>query len=324
MECWEKQFVRLLFPYSAKRLNVGHAYMLKERHIPQKLYKYRNFNKYHMQALRDGVLWLSAPEHFNDPYDSAIYFDSRGFLTENLSVEEAIARTEAQVTPSDIAQAWEQRDLANPIRKDELFAKIHEELLRDFPESVRSALETAIEDIQRQTNLDLTSRMTALSRNGMSVLSLSENPVSALMWAHYSDSHRGFCVEYDFGSLGADDFRRRFCYPVLYRRKITNATRYLAFKKRDDFNNLFGKLLCLLKSDEWAYEREWRIVHATGPDQANRAMGMPRPSTVILGCHTRDKDRKTLMSICGALGIEVTQVRQQQEAFRFEIVKAGK
>jgi hypothetical protein len=29
-----------------------------------------------MDALRKGVLWLSSPDKFNDPYDAAVSFDS--------------------------------------------------------------------------------------------------------------------------------------------------------------------------------------------------------------------------------------------------------
>ena len=35
---------------------------------------------------------------------------------------------------------------------------------------------------------------------------------------------------------------------MLYRKKMTDATRYLANTGASDFNNLFGQYLCLLKS----------------------------------------------------------------------------
>jgi hypothetical protein len=316
MECWEKQFVRMLFPYSAERLRIGQAYTLKERHIPRKLYKYRSFNERHLQGLRDGVLWMSAPERFNDPYDSVIYFDSRRFWTEDLSVEGVHAKAESEYLDAP----WQWRDLANPIRQDKWQAKLHDVLLRDYPRNQRSRLEAAIEGFGRKANLEMIERMSAFQRRSMSVLSLAETPVSALMWSHYSDSHSGFCIEYDFGALGADDLRRRFCYPVIYRRKLTDATRYLTFTRRENFNNLFGKLLCLLKSDEWAYEKEWRIVEAVGPADANRTIEMPRPTGVIVGCQAKEEDRERLRGICDGLGVELREARQQREAFRLEIV----
>jgi hypothetical protein len=55
------------------------------------------------------------------------------------------------------------------------------------------------------------------------------------------------CVRQERGSAGA----------LEQRNKLIDATRYLA--RRADYNNLFGVYICLLKSDEWAYEKEWRI-----------------------------------------------------------------
>ena len=103
------------------------------------------------------------------------------------------------------------------------------------------------------------------------------------MWSHYSDSHRGFCIEYDFGSLPPADLRRRLCFPVLYRGKRTDATRSITRLDPTDFNNLFGQYLCLLKERQWSYEQEWRIIHAIGATLANRQFVMPVPSAIILG-----------------------------------------
>jgi hypothetical protein len=40
--------------------------------------------------------------------------------------------------------------------------------------------------------------------------------------------------------------------------------------------------MCLLKSDEWAYEQEWRIVLPTGATHANVEQLMPKPASIIL------------------------------------------
>ncbi len=85
------------------------------------------------------------------------------------------------------------------------------------------------------------------------VLSLSEVPNSLLMWAHYATTHSGFLVALDsehpsFQHLGSPR-------PVRYtaRRPILNASSEVA---------LIKSLLKMqfVKSRDWAYEREWRIV----------------------------------------------------------------
>jgi hypothetical protein len=157
-------------------------------------------------------------------------------------------------------------------------------------------------------------QMREMFRSNFSVLSLSANPVSILMWSHYSNSHQGFCIEYDFGRLSPHDLIRRLCFPVLYRRKMTNATRYMANTGATDFNNLFGQYLCLLKSAGWAYEREWRIVHAIGAAQANREIAMPKPSSIILGSSAKPDDVKTMESFCSTNGITLKRAIQSDSA----------
>lgn len=123
------------------------------------------------------------------------------------------------------------------------------------------------------------------------------------MWSHYANAHKGFCIEYDFGSLAPGDLRRRLCFPVFYRAKKTDATRYLADTGAQDFNNLFGQFLCLLKHSSWAYEKEWRIVHAIGPDHANFEMPMPVPSAIIVGSEAKQDDVARMEDFCSRIGI---------------------
>ncbi len=81
---------------------------------------------------------------------------------------------------------------------------------------------------------------------------------NALMWAHYADEHRGFCVEYEFAP---DDFMRNEVkdrtasrlYPITY----------IPIQERFDINSkaLFTtKDAFMTKSGEWEYEQEVRLL----------------------------------------------------------------
>jgi hypothetical protein len=63
MERWQRQLIKLLFPYSAKRMRIESAFMIKEPHIPKLLYKYRSFSSNHKSALEKNVLFMSSPDH---------------------------------------------------------------------------------------------------------------------------------------------------------------------------------------------------------------------------------------------------------------------
>lgn len=89
------------------------------------------------------------------------------------------------------------------------------------------------------------------------VYSLSTDPLDELLWAHYGDSHKGFCIEYDIDQL--IDFTRNENYkiPVKYK----NIPPQLKVSDLTGSNNtsILEKLLGT-KSKKWKYEKEVRIV----------------------------------------------------------------
>jgi len=43
--------------------------------------------------------------------------------------------------------------------------------------------------------------LTASHKDSLKVCSFSGTQYSIIMWSHYADQHRGFCIEYDTNSL---------------------------------------------------------------------------------------------------------------------------
>ena len=92
-------------------------------------------------------------------------------------------------------------------------------------------------------------------RNNLGVVSLSEDPLQLLMWAHYGDEHRGAVVEIDWthpsllpGSEGGDRY---------------SDIRKVDYTKKKIFGiPLPSTIVDVLstKSTDWSYEREWRLV----------------------------------------------------------------
>jgi hypothetical protein len=85
------------------------------------------------------------------------------------------------------------------------------------------------------------------------LICFSDNWRSPVMWAHYANKHSGVCLGFDIPDNGPDPLAG----PVVY-----NPQR-LQFVL-DQRKNLFGideeflRALLYTKSQEWAYEREWR------------------------------------------------------------------
>ena len=322
MENWRKELIRSLFHYSARRLQIERAFQIKNPHVPNSLYKYRQFCENHIDALSNNVLWRCSPNGFNDPYDTSIYFNIDHILIENVSLEDVIQNTNML---SDEPISGRPRRLLDPIRVGDWQSRVMEEIISAEPGSMSVTsdireIASSVFEQQNETNL---SHFTEHLQSGFSVVSLSQVPSSILMWSHYSDAHNGFCIEYDFSSISTTDPRRRLCFPVYYRRKLTNATRYVAKSDLGNFNNLFGLYLCLLKSDEWAYEKEWRIVMPTGSSHANAEIWMPTPASIILGMRVDEENERWMVEHCRRNEIPLMKVRQRRDAFRLEIVPRG-
>jgi hypothetical protein len=323
MEKWKREFIRYLFHYSASRMRIEPAYVVKHPHVPSLLYKYRRFSDYHKTALEKGVLWTASPDKFNDPYDSGVYFDIDRFLIEDQSAQEFIKSINEMKDAIRKGDHWTPKPIVKPIEQGEWRRKITNDLLASAPTAGRDGIVKLIEKYFRNQSEQHVRNMSEGFRKGYGVLCLAENSTSVLMWSHYSQNHEGFCIEYNFDELDPDDLRRRLCYPVFYRKKMADATRYLRKGTFHDYNNLFGIFMCLLKSDEWEYEREWRIVETIGPRVANRELQMPKPSAIILGAHVQAADESWMRKFCTDNAIPLKKTVQRHNEFRLEIRDAA-
>ena len=322
MDKWKKNLVRCLFHYSACNLQTEHAFYIKNLHIPQRLYKYRKFSDQHKRALENGILYRCSPDKFNDPYDTAVYFNVDRLLMEDRSLEEAVQAAEVATVE---ATPYSPKPIQEPIRFGNWRKKALEETLAHAPDEFRSIpnLSAAIEKASQLENERMMTRLSEHFRSGFGVISLSEVPSSILMWSHYSNNHAGFCIEYDFSTMPPEDLRRRFCFPVYYRGKLTDATRYLAKADPATINFSFGQYLCLLKSDVWRYEKEWRIVFPTGHTHANAEILMPTPSAIILGARVKSENEQWMKGYCNHNSIPLKKMQQRRNSFKLDIVSNG-
>jgi hypothetical protein len=162
---------------------------------------------------------FSRPDSFNDPWDCRVHY----------------------------------RVPATPLERQRLitwFADSHRKQLPHIAESDRMRL--AKDFMATPAKIDariiqMEQQMYAAIAKMYRVYCLSELCDSQLMWAHYSDSHKGICLEFD--GLAAPFTRHDGANPVQY------CTTYPAL---DVVTSSYEALVT--KSHVWAYEAEWRLV----------------------------------------------------------------
>lgn len=94
--------------------------------------------------------------------------------------------------------------------------------------------------------------------SALGVLSLSELPDNQLMWAHYADSHKGFCLGFENHQTNVIG---QYGLPVDYVEKMPKPN--IASFAMDAAGEVV-QLIAYTKSKDWAYEKEWRVLKQEG------------------------------------------------------------
>lgn len=247
--------------------------------FPFIVYKYRNWSTdFHKSVLLKNQLFLAKPSDFNDPYDCRI--PTNYYLLEDNEID-SFAYEAIKVHKPDLIRA---KDLNAIIHeKNEIKKRLSD---RDKFQAANERLE--FEGFDKYTG----------------VLSLSARWNSLLMWAHYADCHKGYCIGFYeeclrnsrlFGRGGMVQYDKK--YP-----EITPDPTHLNFMKE-----VFTKTHT--KSVEWEYEEEYRIVTTSYPNHLNRLITIPQNciAEVVLGISISDKDKKEILHHTTAYAIPTYQ-----------------
>ena len=211
------------------------------------LYKYVRYSDITLEMLITKEVWFSKPEAFNDPFDCHLNFDP------NIPEDKYESCIRWQLKREGRSTYQIEDDLKQLISSD---GKINKEA-------------KLIIDSISDTTLNIL--------HNIGVLCLGSRNDSASMWAHYADSHKGFCI----GFLIPKEVG-----PV----KVS----YYLNAPRVNFSNLFdaqreGEYKWIFsKHVDWKDENEWRVVVKEG----NRLLPIPgRIKQIIFGLRMVEKKR---------------------------------
>ncbi len=126
----------------------------------------------------------------------------------------------------------------------------------------------------------------------LGVICLTEVNNDVLMWSHYAQSHKGFCIEFnrtDDNDLG----NREICLPIIY----TIGPKKPSFTVKELAKDDAIIRIATAKTEEWKYEKEWRSIVKT----AGRLVPLPTDiNGVIFGCEMDSAKRQTIANILGS------------------------
>lgn len=243
------------------------------------LYKYGRLTEYSEALFTTPTIWFSAPAQLNDP------FECRPCLT--------FEGTPEQIVES-LTRSLERR---------------HPEFTHETAKA--HAVSMFLERSQKAPNWEqMRQDMAARFAQRIGLYCLSKVNDSILMWSHYSQEHRGYCLQF-----GATDYT-----PVFGR---AQEVRYATdFPVVDVFNTPIedqANLIFLTKYIGWSYEKEWRIIdHQDGPGLREYPPELLRG--VIFGLRMPAADRAKISSWLEKRGHPVRLFETVQHERQFAIV----
>ena len=259
------------------------------------VYKYRDWSKkFHKKMLTDNELYLSSPAELNDPFDCKIPINF-GLLDS----PEKKSQYAEEVTLRYLPRLLNEN--RNPV--DEKMQFLH-------------TLENDLEQHQEK----YAQREFQDSENYTGVLSLTYRWDSILMWSHYSNNHRGFCVGFYreklissglFGTRGDVKYCDNFPEISPLDFSVPERKLQMYFKQTH------------YKAKDWQYEKEYRLSR-TFPNKATiddrkTIVNNDFIAEVILGLKISEKDKKAISRIAKKKGFKVFEI--YQEPFRFQLKK---
>ena len=259
------------------------------------LFQYRSCTKYSVYNFWKNQQVLVNPAKFNDPFDSYPACDNKKIEYSFDSLTEEKFRELVNIVRQRPFEAEEIKELGG-MHTVSILQKIsevpQEELEKYFYPEFKKIKQNGL----NQT-ISLINALAKMLQQSIRIACFSEVHDSPIMWGHYADSGKGFCIKYSIKPFHHVLFcknKRIFInsscanqgllsiLPVIYQNERYDCTRIIEEQQKYfvadtlnldlDFSNfdfLRGFKLACFKFLDWKYEKEWRLIldHATGlPD----------------------------------------------------------
>ncbi|MGL6258565.1 DUF2971 domain-containing protein [Vibrio sp. WXL210] len=278
-----------------------------------KLYKYRSTSKYSLEGLINNQLFFATHEQFNDPFEFGNPAPDLVKYNKNARIK--------------LREIFEKKELSRKefLHLNSLVAKPSEDDLK-----VREATLDRIRD----------------NTKNIGIVCLSEVENNILMWSHYGEEHRGFCIEFndlennisascdvinvkylnDFEDLNDPELLIDFYMIMFCDNKDLPRPEWE--RKYKDLGSQISKheearmAIATIgnKYIDWAYEKEIRLVSkSNGPIKYNPSS----IKSITFGLRMSESDKKTIMNICDCEDkrhIRFKQAVKQESSYGLKVI----
>jgi len=250
--------------------------------IPSHLYKYRSLRtkrerQYTAQIFIHNEIYFAKCTDFNDPFDCNLHISVEGDV---------------------IAHKTKLRELNPDLSEAELDIKTRNELKE---KNIRKREKKIYKDISQ------------INKVNLGIFSISAKRDNILMWSHYSDCHRGICLEFEItdGKLFGCNLSK-----VSYREQYPSLSVY------DEIDLEWMKRFLTTKACDWCYEEEWRILYR---ETGCKVFPAEELTGVILGARIPKKKRELVIEWISnrAHKVQLYQAHECFDRFGLDIIPEG-
>lgn len=260
---------------------------------PSIIYKYRNWkDDFHKDLLRKKELFMAPPSWLNDPFDCRIYENHLKFVNnpeqKEKYISDSLFNSSKYLKENNISEL-QAREILSQRLKDTLHYQIRSEVIAQEIDDKR-----------------------------IGITCFSEKWNSMLMWSHYANDHKGYCIGFD---------EKKMRYSQLFG-KIKRVKYSNKYPELDPLNKeaKSDEIKYFYKSEDWKYESEIRAINLFfdyEPPEPNRIITLDDNyiKEVIIGLNTPEEHRKEIIKVAQQKGIEIWQTIKADFEFKIERYK---
>ena len=286
-----------------------------QSNIPSRLYRYRAVNEHTFDALRKDEIWGSSIFSFNDPFECMPHYDperAKELLKREMDIGRIAEKYRAYKNGDSVPAlqsifSEEQLQWLFSVLPEDIQPEALENPFSLFRENALRLLECCQDEFEKvfyRTLID--------EQKQRSIACFTESNDNSAMWGHYADSHRGFCIEYDFQKILTACSEKcadiQHCTslmmspaiaPVIYADVRYDASQIilpLLLSRMADLAHtaikpFYEDLLVIVKSlltksSVWSYENEWRMISMLPDNTLFCRIYSLKPTAVYIGART--------------------------------------
>ena len=260
--------------------------------IPDKLYKYTRIHNA-KDLLYDNIIYLPEITELNDPYEGELLYNYE--LLENTYFKSKKEEFDKEIL-GETGEDYE---------KDDLYFALRERVLK-------KQSKTYLEELKKYLH------------EGIYFICLSSTNKSNSLWVHYANNHKGICIEYNLNHPNYKYFRD-LCFKVEYVKKSDDTKELKTHIKNNKYSRNFMLKPFLRKSEEWNYEKEWRIIlteygilHNKGFNPYKPYINFIKPIKVHMGLNISIKNENIIKEICEIKNIPLCKAKKTNKSYDFD------